>query len=87
MSCAHCRSSFGQVTGRLTVHSANINEAGVFDEICEGAHGFVHSADQLMSAGGEEKGPPFASRVFSVCVLNACFRAFLVRFRHRRHFS
>jgi nucleoside-diphosphate-sugar epimerase len=44
------------VTGRLTLHSCNINDPGVFDEVCEGAHGFVHTADQLMSAGGEERG-------------------------------
>ena len=44
------------VTGRLTLYSCDINEEGVFDEVCDGAHGFVHAADQLMSAGGEEKG-------------------------------
>jgi nucleoside-diphosphate-sugar epimerase len=46
------------VTGRLTVHSADINVPGVFDAIFAGCHGVVHSADQLMSSGGEneEKG-------------------------------
>ena len=43
-------------TGRLTLHSCDINVPGVFDPVFDGAHGVVHSADQLMSAGGEEKG-------------------------------
>ena len=44
------------VTGRLTLHACDINVNGVFDSVFEGVHGVVHSADQLMSAGGEEKG-------------------------------
>ena len=43
-------------TGRLTLHSCDINVPGVFDPVLDGASGVVHTADQLMSAGGEEKG-------------------------------
>jgi hypothetical protein len=54
--CSFLRAMPQCVTGRLTLHSCDITVPGVFDDVLEGAHGVVHSADQLMSAGGEEKG-------------------------------
>jgi nucleoside-diphosphate-sugar epimerase len=40
--CGFLRQMPGYVTGRLTLHSANLDEAGCFDDIFSGCHGVCH---------------------------------------------
>jgi len=49
-------------TGRLSLHSCDINQAGVFDDVFKGCHGVVHAADQLMSREHAAKDHPAAVR-------------------------
>lgn len=40
--CAFLRQMPGYASGRLTIHSANLDDAGCFDDIFKGCHGIAH---------------------------------------------
>ena len=40
--CAFLRNMGGYASGRLTLHSANLDEPGVFDDVFAGCHGVAH---------------------------------------------
>eukprot|EP01062_Namystynia_karyoxenos_P030632 TRINITY_DN2283_c0_g1_i2.p1 TRINITY_DN2283_c0_g1~~TRINITY_DN2283_c0_g1_i2.p1 ORF type:complete len:413 (+),score=97.23 TRINITY_DN2283_c0_g1_i2:84-1241(+) len=49
--CRFLREMPGFLTGRLSLHSCNIDVPGVFDSVFPGCHGVVHAAADLVSPG------------------------------------